>query len=117
MYIPHDAVMKGKSMEMQTIVVPLGRNGKYGTLTCDCTKFNETVQKHVWEYGLRQCLNDAIASKEDDDGVKLTNEQLVAKADETPATRCIRANCARCGRWNRPIRSRPKRIGWPGTRS
>jgi hypothetical protein len=67
-------------MEMQTVVVPLGRNGKYGTLTCDCTRFAENVQKHIWEYGLRQCLNDAIATKEDDDGAKLTNEQLVAKA-------------------------------------
>lgn len=62
------------------IAIPLGRAGKFGTLQVDTSRFTDTVQHYVYQYGLRQCLNDAIATKEDKDGVDLTVDQLVAKA-------------------------------------
>jgi hypothetical protein len=61
-------------------VVPLGRGGKYGQLTVDCSRFADNVHEHVYNYGLRQILNDAIADKTDDDGNDLGVEALVAKA-------------------------------------
>jgi hypothetical protein len=62
--------------------VPLGRNGKYGTLQVDGEKFNETVDRHIYDYGLRQLLNDAMADKTDDDGNMLPTDQIVAKAQK-----------------------------------
>jgi hypothetical protein len=61
-------------------VVPLGRGGKYGQLTVDCSRFADNVHEHVYNYGLRQILNDAIADKTDDDGNDLGVEALVTKA-------------------------------------
>jgi hypothetical protein len=65
-----------------TMNVPLGRNGKYGAMTVDCDKFTPTVHDHIYTYGLRQLLNDAIADKTDDDGNTLPIDQLVAKAQK-----------------------------------
>jgi hypothetical protein len=62
--------------------VPLGRNGKYGQLDVDGEKFNETVNRHIYDYGLRQLLNDAMADKTDDDGNQLPTDQIVAKAQK-----------------------------------
>jgi hypothetical protein len=62
--------------------VPLGRNGKYGTMQVDGEKFNETVDRHIYDYGLRQILNDAMADKTDDDGNMLPIDQIVAKAQK-----------------------------------
>jgi hypothetical protein len=64
------------------ITVPLGRNGKFGTMTVDPTLFNNTVHDHVYNYGLRQILNDAMADKTDDDGNPLPTDQIVAKAQK-----------------------------------
>src|SRR5690348_2869437 len=47
----------------ETIIVPLGRNAKYGELQVDCGRLEPQMKQHVWEYGLRQLLNDAIAGK------------------------------------------------------
>src|SRR6185295_660711 len=66
--------------------VPLGRNGKYGTIEVDCARLTETVSQHVWDYGLRQILNDAIANKTDDEGVTLSAGDLFAKAQRRLAT-------------------------------
>jgi hypothetical protein len=60
--------------------VPLGRGGKYGQLTVECERFADNVRDHVFSYGLRQILNDAIADKTDDEGNDLGVEALVAKA-------------------------------------
>lgn len=66
----------------QTYSVPLGRGGKYGTLAANCARFNDAVQQHVWEYGVRQLLNDAMADKTDDDGNALPVADLVAMAQK-----------------------------------
>jgi len=60
--------------------IPLGRGGKYGQMTVDTDRFQPHVMAHVFTYGLRQILNDAIADKTDDDGKPLPVEDLVAKA-------------------------------------
>lgn len=62
--------------------IPLGRNGKYGALDVDESRFNREVEQHIWEYGLRQILNDAMADKTDDDGTPLPTDQIVAKAQK-----------------------------------
>jgi hypothetical protein len=62
--------------------VPLGRNGKYGTMPVEGDRFNDTVDRHIYDYGLRQILNDAMADKTDDDGNALPTDQIVAKAQK-----------------------------------
>jgi hypothetical protein len=62
--------------------IPLGRKSAYGTMPVDTERFDETVQRHVYEYGLRQILNDAMATKTDDDGNPLLYEDIVAKAQK-----------------------------------
>lgn len=62
--------------------VMLGRGGKYGMLQVDGEKFNEVVNRHIYDYGLRQILNDAMADKTDEDGVQLPPDQIVAKAEK-----------------------------------
>jgi hypothetical protein len=64
------------------ITVPLGRNAKFGALDVEAASFNPTVQQHIYEYGLRQILNDAMADKTDDDGNPLPPDQIVAKAEK-----------------------------------
>jgi hypothetical protein len=71
-----------------TITIPLGRKAVYGTLNVNTDEFNDEVQRHIYDYGLRQILNDAMAQKFEtgDDGkstkVKLVNEIIVAKAQK-----------------------------------
>lgn len=65
-----------------TVTVPLGRGGKYGSIAVDQSRLNETVSQHIWDYGLRQILNDAMADKTDDDGAPLPTDQIVAKVEK-----------------------------------
>lgn len=65
-----------------TITIPLGRNSVYGTMPVDCTKFPPHVVDHIWNYGVRQLLNDAMANKKDEDGADLPADQIVAKAQK-----------------------------------
>lgn len=67
-------------MNSTNFPVPLGRDGKYGQLTVDFSRFNLEVQDYIWAYGIRQILNDAIATKVDKDGNDLSTSQLVEKA-------------------------------------
>lgn len=69
-------------MNTQTRTIPLGRAGKYGSLEVECQRFAEHVHDHIYNYGIRQLLNDAIADKTDDEGVALPVDQLVAKAQK-----------------------------------
>jgi hypothetical protein len=62
--------------------VPLGRGGKYGSMNVELGRFSESVNDHVYSYGLRQILNDAMADKTDDDGNALSDEAIVAKAQK-----------------------------------
>lgn len=64
------------------IIVPLGRNAAYGTMEYVTTRFAPHVALHVFEYGLRQLTNDAMADKTDDDGKPLPADQIVAKAEK-----------------------------------
>jgi hypothetical protein len=66
--------------------IPLGRNGKYGQLQVRADRFNATVHDHIYSYGLRQILNDAMADKTDDDGAPLPTDQIVAKAEKRLAS-------------------------------
>lgn len=60
-----------------TIAVPLGRNAAYGSLDVDVTKFAGHVLQHLFTYGVRQSLNDAIAERKD-----LDTAAIVAKAQK-----------------------------------
>lgn len=62
--------------------VPLGRNAKFGNMLVRVESFSETVHEHIYSYGLRQILNDAMADKTDDDGNMLPTDQIVAKAQK-----------------------------------
>ncbi len=64
------------------VQIPLGRAGKFGRLDVETDKFNEIVQKHVYTYGLRQILNDAMADKKDEDGNIVSINVLVAMAQK-----------------------------------
>jgi hypothetical protein len=53
---------------MTTITVPDAQiiklaKGRFGTIDVDTTRFPEHVQLYIYEYGLRQTLNDAMAEK------------------------------------------------------
>jgi hypothetical protein len=65
-----------------TITVPLGRNGKYGSRDVSVAAFTADIHRYAYEYGLRQIVNDAMADKTDDDGNALSPELIVAKADK-----------------------------------
>lgn len=64
------------------ITVPLGRASKYGTMPVNITMLPDHVRTYVFEYGLRQVLNDAMATKTDDDGNALSAAEIVTKADK-----------------------------------
>lgn len=63
-----------------TVTVPLGRGAKYGHVDVELGRFNEAVHEYLYMYGLRQVLNDAMATKTDKDGNVLAPENIVAKA-------------------------------------
>jgi len=63
-----------------TIILPLGRNSVYGTLDINVAKLPDNALAYIWQYGLKQVINDAMATKEDKDGNKLTNAQVGQKA-------------------------------------
>lgn len=58
-----------------TLTVPLGRKAIYGELSVETTRFSKEICEHVFTYGIRQILNDAIAQK---DG--LSKSELFEKA-------------------------------------
>lgn len=68
--------------DLVDVNVPLGRNAKFGNMLVRVENFSETVHEHVYSYGLRQILNDAMADKTDDDGNALPTDQIVAKAQK-----------------------------------
>lgn len=63
-----------------TMQIPLGRNAKYGKLAVELERLPWEVKDYVFEYGLRQVLNDAMATKTDDEGNTLSDAEIVAKA-------------------------------------
>lgn len=65
-----------------SVSVNIGRGGRYGVLTVDTSRFNDAVQAYIYDYGLRQCLNDAAATKTGDDGNTLGNDAIRALAEK-----------------------------------
>lgn len=66
-----------------TIIIPLGRNSIYGTLAVDVELLPANALEYIWSYGLRQILNDAMATKTIKDGDEirdLTIEEIAKKA-------------------------------------
>ena len=62
--------------------IPLGRDANFGRISVDTDRFSDEVQRHIYEYGLRQILNDAMASKKNADGEDLSKEEIVAKSQK-----------------------------------
>jgi hypothetical protein len=63
------------------ITLPLGRNAAYGTLDVDTTRLPANATEYVWLYGLKQVINDAMATKVDKDGKDLSAQEIADKAD------------------------------------
>jgi hypothetical protein len=63
-----------------TITVSLGRNSVYGTLDVDVMRLPANAIEYVWHYGLKQVLNDAMATKTDKEGNALENDAIAEKA-------------------------------------
>jgi hypothetical protein len=63
-----------------TITIPLGRNSVYGTLDVDVERLPHNALEYVWSYGLRQVINDAMATKVDKDGNALSDREVGLKA-------------------------------------
>jgi hypothetical protein len=63
-----------------TMTLSLGRASRYGTIEVDVTKFHDHVQAFIFEYGIRQLLNDAMATKVAADGSDLSDDEIVTKA-------------------------------------
>jgi hypothetical protein len=66
--------------------IPLGRKGVYGSRVIHTADYPENILVHWFMYGTRQSTNDAMADKKDDDGIKLSDTDIVAKADKRLAT-------------------------------
>jgi hypothetical protein len=62
-----------------TIIVQLGRNAIYGHLDVDVGALPSVSCAYIWAYGLKQVINDAIATKVDKDGRDLTPKDIAAK--------------------------------------
>jgi hypothetical protein len=65
-----------------TITIPLGRNGKYGTREINLVAMPTVSHLYAYTYGVTQSVNDAMADKTDDEGNALAPELIVAKADK-----------------------------------
>jgi len=63
-----------------TITIQLGRNSVYGTLDVDVAKLPANALAYIWSYGLKQVINDAMATKVDKDGEPLADVQVGQKA-------------------------------------
>lgn len=83
------------------ITLPLGKIGKSRTI--DCTAFTPTILDHVFTYGLRQLVNDAMASGE----TFADKEALADKRIANLIAGTLRASAIREGD---PIRAEANRI-------
>jgi len=67
---------------MTQYTIPLGRGAKYGIIEVDDSRFNDEVSEYLWLYGIRQVLNDAMATKTDKDGADLSDAEIREKAEK-----------------------------------
>lgn len=65
----------------ETVTIPLGRDSIYGTLTVEWTRFPMNALQYIAAYGLKQVINDAMATKVDKDGNALDGDEIAAKAE------------------------------------
>ena len=63
-----------------TITIPLGRNSVYGTLDVAVGRLPANALEYVFMYGLKQVINDSMATKVDKDGAALTDTEIADKA-------------------------------------
>ena len=63
-----------------TIIIHLGRNSVYGALDVDVARLPHNALEYIWSYGLRQVLNDAMATRVGKDGKDLTDYDIGLKA-------------------------------------
>lgn len=69
-----------------SLQIALGRNSVYGTLDVLPAQFPPNSLEFIWNYGLRQILNDARATTTDKDGNDLTADEIRQKvADKLTA--------------------------------
>src|SRR6188474_911487 len=68
-----------------TIVIPLGRNSVYGTLAIDVERLPHNALDYIWHYGLRQVINDAMATKTVKDGDEIRDMTADEIADKASA--------------------------------
>jgi len=64
----------------ETISIPLGRESAYGALTVQWDRFPMNALQYIAGYGLKQVLNDAMATKTDKDGKALDGAAIGQKA-------------------------------------
>ena len=67
-------------MEYNIPIGAVSRNTHVGNIAVDTNVLSESVTAFVFEYGLRQVLNDAVSDKTDGKGNKLTPKEILAKA-------------------------------------
>ncbi len=68
------------TITLENLTYNLGRNAEYGTISVDLNRLPHNALVYLFDYGLRQVLNDSIATKEDKHGNKLYSKQITAKA-------------------------------------
>lgn len=66
----------------EPVVVPLGRKAARGTLAVETGRFTGPINEYIYTYGLRQIINDAMATKKGEDGEALPDDVIVAKAQK-----------------------------------
>ena len=78
-----DPTMSSITIDLpDTITIPLGRNSIYGTIDIDVERLPENALEYIWSYGLKQVLNDSMATKVDKDGNDLTADEIAQKAHD-----------------------------------
>lgn len=70
------------SIDKRPMTIQIGRNAAYGHVDVNCDKFPPHVNEFIYDYGLRQILNDTVSQKDDKDGNRLTNAEIFAKAQK-----------------------------------
>ena len=60
--------------------IAIGRDALYGYVDIDASTLPAHVNEYIYEYGIRQILNDAVSDKNDKYGNRLTAKEILAKA-------------------------------------
>lgn len=63
-----------------TVTLDLGRQAQFGTIIVDLDRMPPNSLSYIFAYGLKQVINDKIATKTDKDGNDLSEEAIRDKA-------------------------------------